>query len=359
MNRFKRTVSALALGLALAGGVVLVPSMLAPAAMAQDPASPEGRLTAALEMQGIPAGVVNWASVEDNGSGGIVARGVYADVTQFNLGFNTIPLGDLEVSDLQTDGKYVTRFTGRFTGVSINLAELMTTGQKIGQAGGNNAMVGTMLTMMAGYIQGLGYQTLDMTMDFDNAIDLGAGTYSQTGSLDLKDAFKFDIDVDMTGITAAYLDWVRENGIKLYLNPTPESQAEVQKQMTDPNGPIAGVGFERFAIVFDDQGLMPKLEPQLAMVRQQMLAGKTEMTDEDIKKAAAEMAGSSGLSADKLEPVVRALYNFVMKPDVIRLAATLDPALTQGELMNLSNPAAPKPETPVDWNARVTLEASN
>lgn len=365
MNRFKRTVSALALGFCLAGGATFAPSFIAPVAYAQDA---ETRLKSVLEMLGMPAGVVNWSSVEETGEG-IVAHGLYLDVSKFNLGFTSVPLGDLTIADLQTDGTYVTHFKGRFAGISVNLAELMATGQKMGQSGaqGQGAMMGMGLAMMAGYIQGLGYQNLDIAIDVDSATDLSAETATTTGALDVKDAFTFDFGVNATGVSRAYLDWVKENGSKMWLDQSPEAQKAMQDALKDPNSPAAKVGYGRYAIGFTDAGLMGKLGPQLAMMRTKMLGNnpdgspKTAMTDDDIKKAAAEMAGTSGISPDKLEPVVRAIYNFVMDPKAIHLAVNANPSITVGEMMSFSNmtgaadPAAPK----TDWNSRLSFEASN
>lgn len=367
MSFFKRTVSALALGVALAGGAALVTGDFTPAAYAQDPASAEARLKTALEMQGLPAGIISWSSVEESGST-IIARGAYADVTQFNLGFNTLPLGDLEVTGITIDGNYVTHFQGRFTGIQVNLADLMATGQKLGQVPAETnpsaAQAGMMLTMMAGYIQGLGYQTLELTVDWDNTIDLAAGTQVSTGALDVKDAFKLDFGVDMTGVSTAYLDWAKANAVKMYAGDA-AIQAEMEAALKDPNSPVAKVGFARYAIGFDDAGLMAKLEPQLAMARAAMLGtnpdgtAKTSLTDDELLTQAKAMESPGGLKADKLLPLMKAVYNFVMSPDKISIVATANPALTLGETQAMSNPMGPAPATPVDWNSRITLEASN
>lgn len=368
MTFFKGTASALMLSLCLgAGGAMVAPDFTVPAAYAQ--ADAESRLRSALEMQGIPAGIINWSSVEEAGTG-LVAHGVYANLSSFKLGFDTIPLGDLELTDLQTDGTHVTKFKGRFAGISVNLAELMATGQKIGQAAqasgapGNAASMGMVLTMAAGYVMGLGYQSLDVTLDFDNEVDLSAETMTTSGSFDIKDAFKIDVGVDMIGISVAYLDWAKANATKMFIDRSPEAIAAMQAAMKDPDSPLSKVGFTRYAFAFDDQGLMPKLESQLIGIRAKMLGTnpdgtpKTEMTDDDIKKAAQDMSGGSGLSADKLEPVVRALYTFVMHPDVISLAVNADPAITYGELTAFSQPTAPDaPKT--DWNSRLSFEAAN
>lgn len=362
MRIFKRTASALALSLALAGGAAVTLAVQAPVAVAQDMSTPDGKLRVILEMQGYPPGVLNWASVEEDGSD-LVAKGVYADVKSYKLGFDTIPLGDMRVSGVEIEqDKYVTAFKAEFTGITVNLAELMTTGQKMGQSGGMAAQAGMGFAMIAGYIQGLGYSELKITLDVATDIDLGTGALVQDFSVDVADAFDFDVNIAMTGLTTAYLDWAKTNALKLYLDHSPEAMAEIQKQMNDPNGPLAGIAFKRYALAFDDQGLMPKLEPQLAQMRPMMLGTnpdgtpKTEMSEDDLKAAATQMGGGT-MPPEKLLPVVTAMYNFVMKPDVIKLAINLDPALTMKEMQSMQNmtgqPAA------IDWANRVTFEASN
>lgn len=362
MSFLKRTASAFAIAASFAGGAAVLAPALAPAAIAQDFASPEARLKAAFEMQGLPAGTVKWSSVEENGAG-FVARGVYVDVTKFNLGFSTVPLGDLEVSDLQTFDKYVTVFKGRFTGINVNLADLQATGQKMSQQPGVGAQAGMGFAMMAGYIQGLGYQNLAIDIDFSQVLDIGAQTLDYEGAVDVKDAFKLGFGADMTGVSTAYLDWARQNAGKMY-DASPEGQAEAQKLMSDPNSPMAGVGIAAYGFSFADQGLMPKLEPQLAPLRASMLgvnedgSAKTEMSDADLEKAAQEMGAGMGMPAEKVEPLVRALYAFVMKPERIAIAFKADPAIKMSEISNLSNPAAGA-TSDVDWASRLSFEASN
>ncbi len=139
--------------------------------------------------------------------------------------------------------------------------------------------------------------------------------------------------------------------------------AEVEKQMADPNGPLSTIGFTRYALAFDDQGLMPKLEPQLAQMRPMMLGTnpdgtpKTEMSEEDLKTAAGQMAAGGKMPPEKLLPVVKAFYTFVMTPDVIKIAVNLDPALTMPEMQQMSNMS--EKTGGVDWASRVTFEASN
>lgn len=361
MFRFKRTVSALALGLCLAGGVSLAPGLFAPVAQAQS--SAEARFRSMLDMLGVPADLITWSSVEESGDD-LVARGVVVDVAKFNLGFTTFPLGDWEISELETDGDHVTRMQSRFTNVSVNVGELMTTGQKIGQSQGEAASMGMGIAMFAGYLQGLGYQTLDMSIGWNYDIDLDDETMQGSFEIDVKDALKLAVGADVTGVTRAYLDWAKQNLAKMYLDRSADAMAQMQKEAQDPTSPVAKLGYRTFSVTFDDQGLMPKLEPQLAMARGSVLgtnpdgSAKTEVTDEDVRKAAAEMAGQSGLSAEKLEPVIRAIYNFVLKPDVLHLAVTFDPSVSYGEVMASTQPGA-DPAAKTDWNSRVSLEASN
>lgn len=362
MRMFKRTASALALSLALAGGAAVTLTVQAPVAAAQDMSTPDGKLRVILEMQGYPPGVLNWASVEEEGSD-LVAKGVYADVKSYKLGFDTIPLGDMRVSGVRVEqDKYVTAFKAEFTGITVNLAELMTTGQKMGQSGGMAAQAGMGFAMIAGYIQGLGYTELKIAATVATDVDLGSGALVQDFSVDVADAFDLDVNIGMTGVSAAYLDWAKTNALKLYLDRSPEAVAEIEKQMSDPNGPLAGIGFKRYALAFDDQGLMPKLEPQLAQMRPMMLGTnpdgtpKTEMSDDDLKAAATQMAAGGPLPPEKLLPVVSAIYHFVMKPDVIKLAVNLDPALTMQEMQSMQNMTG---QPGIDWASRVTFEASN
>lgn len=361
MRFLKRTASALALSVALAGGVALTVALQAPPAAAQDMSTPEGKLRTIMEMQGYPPGILHWAGVTEEGSD-LIATGVYADVKSFNIGFDTLPLGDMRVSGVQIEGNYVTAFKAEFTGITVNLAELMTTGQKMGQAGGMAAQAGSGFAMLAGYIQGLGYSELKIKMAMATDTDLSSGALVQDVSIDVADAFDFDVNIGMTGITTAYLDWAKTNAIRMYLDRSPESMAEIEKQMADPNGPLSTIGFKRYAIAFDDQGLMPKLEPQLAQMRPMMLGTnadgtpKTEMSEEDLTLAATQMGGGT-MPPEKLLPVVRAFYNFVMTPDVIKLAVNLDPALTMPEMQSMSNMA--EKTGGVDWAARASFEASN
>lgn len=352
MSFLKRTASALALGIALAGGAAFVAPTLLQPAMAQDMSTPDGKLRTILEMQGFPPGILNWSSVEESGSD-LIARGVYADLKQYNLGFETMPLGDMTVSDVEIEGNYITNFKATFSGIQVNLAELMTAGQKMSQSGGAGAQIGPGLAMMAGYIQGLGYTTLDITMSSLAETDLSAGTVIQSFSANVKDAFDLNVGVGLGGVTTAYLDWAKANALKVYLDRSPEALAEMEKQMADPNGPVAGVGFSYYSLNFDDQGLMPKLEPQLAQARAMMLAGKTELTDDDLRAQVNAM--SPGPMGEKLFPVMKAVYNFVMKPDVLNLSVAFQPHLTFGEMQSMSTGGA----TAIDWPARVSFEASN
>lgn len=362
MRFLKRTASALALAAVLAGGAGLTLAALAPHAMAQDWSTPDGKLRGILEMQGYPPGILNWASVTEEG-GDLVATGVYADVKSYDLGFDTIPLGNMRISGIRIEqDKYITAFKAEFSDITVNLAELMTTGQKMGQKGGVAATAGSGFAMIAGYIQGLGYSELKIDLTAATDIDLTTGKLVQDFSADVADAFDLDVNIGMAGITPAYLDWAKTNALKLYLDRSPEAVAEVQKQVADPNGPLATIGFSRYALSFDDQGLMPKLEPQLAQMRPMMLGTnpdgtpKTEMSDEDLKNAALQMGGMT-MPPEKLLPVVTAMYHFVMKPDVIKLAVNLDPALTISEMQSMSNMAGKTGG--VDWPTRVTFEASN
>lgn len=360
MRFLKRSASALALGVALAGGVALVAPVTAPVAVAQDVSSADARLRLILEMQGYPPGILNWSSVDEEGSD-LIARGVYADVKSYQLGFDTVPLGDMRVSDVEIEGNYVTGFKAEFTGITVNLTELMTTGQKMGQSGGMAAQAGMGFAMIAGYIQGLGYTELSITMGTVSDIDLASGELVQDFSIAIADAFDLDVNVGMTGIDTAYLDWAKTNALKLYLDQSPEAAAEIEKQMADPNGPLANIGFKRYGLEFDDKGLMAKLEPQLAAMRPMMLGTnpdgtpKTSMSDDELREAANQMGGGA-MPAEKLLPVVRALYNFVMKPDVLKLAVQLDPALTMREMQAMQTQG---PDQNADWASRVTFEASN
>jgi hypothetical protein len=362
MRFLKSTASALALSLALAGGAAVTLGVVAPVAMAQDWSTPDGKLRGILEMQGYPPGVLNWASVTEEG-GDLVATGVYADVKAYNLGFDTIPLGNMRVSGIETEqDKYVTSFKAEFTDITVNLAELMTTGQKMGQTGGVAAQAGSGFAMMAGYIQGLGYSELKIEVVAATDIDLSTGQLVQDFSAKVADAFDLDVNIGMTGVTPAYLDWAKANALKLYLDKSPEAVAEIQKTMADPNGPLATLGFTRYALAFDDQGLMPKLEPQLAQLRPMMLGAnpdgtpKTEMSDADLLAAATQMGGGA-MPPEKLLPVVTALYHFVMKPDVLKIAVNVDPALTMTEMQAMSNMAGKTGG--VDWPSRLSFEASN
>ena len=136
----------------------------------------------------------------------------------------------------------------------------------------------------------------------------------------------------------------------------------------DPNSPLAKVGYSGFSLLFDDEGLMARLEPQLAQARAGMLGvnadgtPKTELTDADLMTQATAMAGTGGVTPEKLLPLVKAIYGFVMKPDVIAVAVRIDPALTISEFRSLTPqpgataaPAAPA----VDWNSRLTIDAHN
>ena len=144
----------------------------------------------------------------------------------------------------------------------------------------------------------------------------------------------------------------------------PAATAEATKAaLADPNSPVAKVGYAAFDIAFDDAGLMAKLEPQLAPLRAQMLGKnpdgtpKTELTDEDLKTMAVGMGGK--LSPEKLLPVMRAVYNFVMKPDVIAVSVKAAPAFTLGEFQALTAVASGAAGPEIDWNNRVTLDAHN
>lgn len=361
MRFLKRSASALAIALALAGGATVTMSVAAPVAAAQDWSTPDGKLRGILEMQGYPAGLLNWASVEEDGSD-LIAKGVYADVKSYQIGFDTIPLGDMRVSGVEIEGNYITAFKADFTGITINLAEMMATGQKMGQTGGMAAQAGSGFAMIAGYIQGLGYSELKIEMNTAMDIDMGTGALIQDFSINVADAFDLDVNIGMGGITAAYLDWAKTNAVKMYLDQSPEAVAEVQKQITDPNGPLSTVSFSRYALAFDDQGLMTKLEPQLAAMRPMMLGTnpdgtpKSEMSEEDLKVAATQMGGGV-MPPEKLLPVVTAFYNFVMKPDVIKVAVSFDPALGMKELQSMSNMTGAS--SGIDWASRVTFEASN
>lgn len=362
MRFLKRSASALALAVALAGGATVTLGVTAPVAAAQDWSTPDGKLLGIMEMQGIPQGILKWASVEEDGSD-LVARGAYADVKSYQLGFDTIPLGDMRVSGVEIEqDKYITALKIEFTGITVNLAELMATGQKMGQTGGMAAQGGSGLAMMAGYIQGLGYSELKIEMTAATDIDLGTGELIQDVSFKVADAFDMDVDIGMTGLTTAYLDWAKANAMKMYLDQSPEAVAEMQKQMADPNGPMATVGFKRYGLAFDDQGLMVKLEPQLASMRPMMLGTnpdgtpKTEMSEDDLKAAAMQMGGGA-MPPEKLLPLVTAMYNFVMKPDVIKIAVNLDPALTMTEMQSMSNMTGATGG--IDWASRVTFEGSN
>ena len=335
MTFFKRTASALVIGLMLSGGAALVLPAITPVAMAQE--SAEARVAEVLRLYGVPDGLMKWSSVEETGSGFIV-HGVYADFTGRNFGVDTIPLGDMELTELAVENGYVTSLKARFTGITVNLADLMTAGQKLGQSQAG-ASLGMGVVMMVGQIRGLGYETLDVAMELGSVLDLGTGSWVQSGTLDIADAFKFDIKTSLADVTAAYVDWARENGTKMLIDPV-GAAATTKAALEDPNSPVAKVGYAEFALGFDDQGLMAKLEPQLVPLRAQMLGNnpdgtpKTELTDEDLKTMAAGMGGT--LSPDKLLPVMRAVYNFVMTPDVIAITAKASPAFTLGEFQALT-----------------------
>lgn len=359
MNVFKRTVSALALVLAITGGTALLAApLLAPSAVAQE--APEARFAGALRLYGIPDGLLKWASVEETGSG-FVAHGVYADLTGRDLGITQIPLGDLEITALTIDNGHVTQLNGRFFNLKADLPALQAAGQLLAQAKGG-AQLGMGAVMLAGYVQGLGYTALDVAIDFRSALDFATGVWTQAATFDVADAFKFDLASTMDGVTPAYVDWARDNAAQMLLDPAKAAEAN-KAALADPDGPLSGVGYAEFALAFDDQGLMAKLEPQLVPIRTQMLGTnpdgtpKTELTDEDLKLVAAGMGGA--LSPEKLLPVLKAVYNFIMAPDIVAVTARLNPALTFAELqlyMGLQPGAAP-PVT--DWNSRLTLEARN
>lgn len=363
MPFLRRTVSALAVAAALAGtgSFAHVHAQSLAATQAEAPAD---ELSRALELQGLPKGLLKWSSVERTTSG-LVARDVYLDVAAYNLGYNTIPLGQLTVSDLVVDGDYVLRFRGRFDGMNVDLANLMMAGQKMGQAAASTGQFGGMVAMGAGYFQGLGYKTLDVGIDFDTVTDLAAGTMVSTGGLNVGTAFDIDIETRMTGVDKAYLDWARTMGVAMYLDQSPETQAAVQRAVSDPNGPAAKVGFARYGFAFTDLGLMPKIEGLLAPMRAQMLgtnpdgSPKTSMSDADIEKAAAEMGQSMGMPAEKVEPLVRAFSNFILKPQRIAIAVNAAPPFTIQDFLAMQNTATGAAAPAIDWASRVTFEASN
>ncbi len=363
MTFFKRTVSALALGAALALPAALVAPALVPAAMAQDTA--EARFAELMRLYGAPDGLLKWDSVEETGSG-YIAHGFRIDLTGRNAGLTEVPLGDFEVTSYAVENSYVTELAGRFSSIKADLAQLMTAGQTLGQTP-SGATVGMGLAMMAGYVQGLGYQTLDISASIESRLDLGTGQWAQAGTLSVADAFSLDFTADLANVTAAYVDWARENGAKMLLDPV-AGQAEAEAAAADPNSPLARVGYSGFSLLFDDEGLMARLEPQLAQARAGMLGvnadgtPKTELTDADLMVQATAMAGAGGVTPEKLLPLVKAIYGFVMKPDVIAVAVRIDPALTISEFRSLTPqpgataaPAAPA----VDWNSRLTIDAHN
>ncbi|BCW91128.1 hypothetical protein sos41_43070 [Alphaproteobacteria bacterium SO-S41] len=360
MSFFKRTASALAIGLALAGGAALVAPGLAPAAWAQE--SAEARFADALRLYGVPDGLLKWASVEETGYG-FIAHGIYVDLAGRNLGVTTIPLGDLELTEVAVEDGYVTHLKGRFTNIKADLAELMTAGQQLGQSQAG-ASLGMGVVMMAGYVQGLGYQTVDIALDIDSALDFGTGIWVQSGALDIATAFRVDFKTTQDNVTPAYVDWARANGTKMLIDPAATAEA-TKAALADPNSPVAKVGYAAFDIAFDDQGLMAKLEPQLAPLRAQFLGTnadgtpKTELTEADLLIRAQAMGGK--LAPEKLLPLVRAAYNFVMKPDVIAVAVKASPAFTLGEFQSLTAVATGAAPTgpAIDWNSRVTLDAHN
>lgn len=357
MNLFKRTVSALALGAALAAPAALVAPALAPAAMAQDTA--EARFAELMTLYGVPQGLLAWTAVEETGSG-FIARGIKVDLAGRNLGLSEIPLGDFEVSSYTVENGYVTALSGRFSNIKADLAGLMTAGQTLGQVPAG-ASLGMGLVMMAGQIQGLGYQTLDIAMDIDSRLDFASGTWSQSGSLDIADAFDFDFSSDLANVTPAYVDWARENGAKMLLDPA-AAEAATAAAMSDPAGPLANIGYSGFAMAFDDTGLMARLEPQMALARQQLLGvnadgtPKTALSDEDLLAQATAMSAGGGLAPEKLMPLMKAVYGFVMQPDVIAVSVKADPAITISDFMSFASGAAP---AGIDWNSRITLEAHN
>jgi hypothetical protein len=359
MNAFKRTVSSFALALALTGAAGgLMSPVLAPAALAQE--APEARFAEVLRLYGIPDGLLKWASVEETGTG-FIARGVYADLAGRELGITQIPLGDLEITALTLDNGYVTQVSGRFSNLKADLPTLQAAGQLIAQAKGG-AQLGMGTVMLAGYIQGLGYTALDLSIDFNSALDFASGAWTQAATFDVAGAFKFDMAATLDGVTSAYVDWARANAAQMLLDPVQAAEAN-KTALADPNGPLAGVGYAEFALAFDDQGLMAKLEPQLVPIRAQMLGTnpdgtpKTELSDDDLKLAAAGMGGV--LSPEKLLPAMKAIYNFVMAPDIIAVTARLNPPFTFSEVQLYlgQQPGAAAPVT--DWNSRLTLEAHN
>ena len=133
--------------------------------------------------------------------------------------------------------------------------------------------------------------------------------------------------------------------------------------MSDPASPLANVGYSGFAASFDDTGLMARLEPQMALARQQLLGvnadgtPKTALSDEDLLAQATAMSAGGGLAPEKLMPLMKAVYSFVMTPDVIAVSVKADPAFTIAEFQSLAAGAAAP--TGIDWNSRITLEAHN
>ena len=348
---------------ALAGAMLALPPA-AFVARAQEPATsqaalPESRLAAFFEALGVPGGVFSWTGVRPDGDA-LLVQDFAVNLAAFS-GAGTIPLGELRLWDIRIESGYVTAFRAGFSGIAIDLAALSETGQAMIASGAPDASGGMALVVIADGLIALGYKDIAGSLSYETRTDLAGGVADDTLTLQMPGLFDVAIRARMTGVTPAYLDWERTNLIKLYLDNSPEAAEEIDRRMATEEGPYSGVGLSTFALDFDDQGLMPRLEPQMAALRPMMLGvgpdgvARTALSDQDLRELAALM-GRGVLPAEKLLPVITALYRFVMAPDVLKLAVTAEPAVGLAEIARMGLPdggALP------DIAARLTFEASN
>ncbi len=354
-----RLVHRTALVLALAAVVPAVLPLRAALAKTQEAATPEARFAAFLEALGAPGGVLGWSGVDEDG-GDLRVSGLYFDLASFG-GEGRIAFGDVRFSAIRVENGYVTAFRAVGEGIDVNLAELSQAGRAIATWNDADASFGLALAMGAGFLQGIGYSDLRVALDYDSATDLSTGIATDAWSVRIPGMFDLTASSEMTGVTPAYIDWVRNDLAKLYLDSSPMADEETNRQVQNEDGPYSGVGYSRLAIAFDDQGIMPKFEPYLADLRVAWLGlnpdgtPKTELSDAELEAAAASFASRSGLPATKLLPVVKAGYRFLLKPDVIRVSVRFQPAITLRESGIYSTTPQPLP----DLADRIIFEASN
>lgn len=364
MHRLHRTLAAAILACACAGGAALLLPPAAFVAAAQDAVPPEAqppeaRLAAFIEAQAIPAGAFKWAGVRQDGDA-LLVEGLAVDLAAFD-GTGTVPIGDLRLWDIAIEDGTVTSFRAAFTGIVLDLAALSEAGQALAASGTAEASAGMALVVIADALKGLGYTNIEASLSYETRTDLASGVTDEAISLRMPGLFDAGFSGQMTGVTTAYLDWDKANTIKVYLDGSPEAGAEIDRRIASEEGPYSGVGITRVAIDFDDQGLMQRLEPQLAVIRPMMLGTgpdgtpRSELSDLELREMATLM-GRGVLPAEKLLPVITAFYRFILKPDVLKLAVRVQPAITLREIVRMQQPDG---SAPPDIADRLTFEASN